>query len=119
MTPVCWRRPVFSDVYAATRGRRTAGRRERKADGYVSSIASDKKRNNKKARTFLSRKQWVPRFSSVLNPFPLSVSRDFDPVQKLPPVIIPVYDSETDDSDENGAGDEDDNNDDSDDKIEL
>ena len=57
--------------------------------------------------------------SSVLNPFPLSVSRDFDPVQKLPPVIIPVYDSETDDSDENGAGDEDDNNDDSDDEIEF
>ena len=54
---------------------------ERQADGYVSSTESDKKRNNKKARAFLSRKQWVPRFSSVLNPFPLSVSRDFDPVQ--------------------------------------
>jgi len=36
-----------------------------------------------------------------------------------PPVIIPVYDSETDDSNENGAGDEDDNNDDSDDEIEF
>ena len=55
----------------------------------------------------------------MLNPFPLSVSRDFEPVQKLPPVIIPVYDSETDDSDENGAGDEGDNNDDSDDEIEF
>ena len=79
-------------------------------DPTVSSTESDKKRNNKKARAFLSRKQCVPRFSSVLNPFPLSVSRDFDPVQKLPPVIIPVYDS--------GAGDEDDNND-SDDEIEF
>ena len=35
------------------------------------------------------------------------------------PVIIPAYDSETDDSDENGAGDEDDNSDDSDDEIEF
>ena len=40
-------------------------------------------------------------------------------MQKLAPVIIPVYDSETDDSDENGAGDEDDNIDDSDEEIEL
>ena len=43
----------------------------------------------------------------------------FRPRTKTPPVIIPVYDSETDDSDENGAGDEDDNNDDSDDEIEF
>jgi len=98
----------------------TAGRRGRQMDTvYVSSTASDKKRNNKKAQVFLSRKQWLPRCSSVLNPVPLPVSRDFDPVQKLPPVIILVYDSETDDCDENGAGDEDDNNDDSDDEIEF
>ena len=63
----------------------TARRRERQADGYVSSTASDKKRNNKKAWAFLSRKQGVPRFSTVLNPFPLSVSRHFDPLQKNSP----------------------------------
>ena len=43
----------------------------------------------------------------------------FRPGAKTLPSFNTVYDSEPDDSDENGADDEDDNNDDSDDEIEF